>query len=62
MYDQCMLDALAVPAYLITGDKPFRARVRESASYQASWVMSASEFVDAWNRGRVGVLEFPNAG
>jgi rRNA-processing protein FCF1 len=61
MYDQCMLDGLAIPAYLITNDEPFRARVRASGTYQASWILSASEFLDACATGSVGPLAFPES-
>jgi hypothetical protein len=61
MYDQCILDGLAIPAYLITNDEPFRARVRASGTYQASWILSASEFLDAWAAGSVRPLAFPES-
>lgn len=59
MYDQCMLSALAIPAYLVTGDVPLRKRVHASGSYQSHWMMDAYELRDRHNRGELSALSFP---
>jgi rRNA-processing protein FCF1 len=59
MYDQCMLDGLAAPAYLITCDGRLRNRVRKSGSYQESWILSAREFLNNCLQGNVRPLAFP---
>ena len=60
MYDQCMLDALAIPAYLVTSDGPFRMRVRASGSFQAAWMMAPDAFVTRCTRGELPPLVFPD--
>jgi hypothetical protein len=60
LIDLELLKYLAIPAAICTSDAGFIAKVRDSYSWQAKWVVRPSDLAQAAVRAEIMNLEWPD--